>query len=195
MENSPSWLMPLLRSRAQGAMLALLYLHPDRDYTLTEVAEAIGAGLKVVHTEAGRLSAAGLITETRRGNARLLRAATETPVSRPLTDLLAVTYGPLPVLTDLLSGIPGVEKAFIFGSWAARYTGEAGGVPNDVDVLVIGTALRHDLFEIADVAGRRLGREVSIHRVTPETWESPDPADPFLKHVKERPLVELKVTA
>jgi hypothetical protein len=33
MENNPSWLLPLLPSRATGALLALLYLHPDRDYT------------------------------------------------------------------------------------------------------------------------------------------------------------------
>jgi hypothetical protein len=43
------------------------------------------------------------------------------PVSRPLTDLLAVTYGPLPVLTDLLSEVAGVDQAYIYGSWAARY--------------------------------------------------------------------------
>jgi hypothetical protein len=33
MENNPSWLLPLLRSRVTGALLALLYLHPDRDYS------------------------------------------------------------------------------------------------------------------------------------------------------------------
>jgi hypothetical protein len=29
-ENNPSWLLPLLPSRATGALLALLYLHPTR---------------------------------------------------------------------------------------------------------------------------------------------------------------------
>lgn len=186
--------MPLLRSRAQGALLALLYLHPDRDYTLSEAATAIGAGLKVTHTEADRLATAGLVISTRRGNSRLLRAATETPVARALTDLLAVTYGPLPVLTDLLSGVPGIGAAYIFGSWAARYTGEPGPVPNDVDVLVIGDADRRTLWDIASDAEKRLGREVNVQNVTAEYWNDPDPADPFFKHVRERPLVELKVT-
>jgi hypothetical protein len=36
-------------------------------------------------------------------------------VSRPLTDLLAVTYGPLPVLADLLADVAGVSAAFIYG--------------------------------------------------------------------------------
>ena len=86
-------LLPLLRSRAQGDLLALLYLHPEREYSLTEAARLIGVSVKTVHSEASRLVEAGFAADSRRGNVRLLRAATGTPVSRPLTDLLAATYG------------------------------------------------------------------------------------------------------
>jgi len=184
-------LLPLLRSRVQGDLLALLYLHPNRDYSLTEAAALIGASVKAVHTEASRLIAAGFVRDSRRGNVRLLRAVTDTPVSRPLTDLLAVTYGPLPVLNDLLADVEGITQAFIYGSWAARYLGEPGPVPGDVDVLVVGTADPDDLDEIARAAQNRLGRPVDIRRIRPAAWASPDPADPFLASVRERPLVEL----
>jgi predicted nucleotidyltransferase len=195
MENNPSWLLPLLPSRATGALLALLYLHPDRDYSLAEAGALIGASPKVMHTEADRLVTAGLVRETRRGRARLLRAETGGTVSRALTDLLAVTYGPLPVLTDLLSEIPGVEQAFIYGSWAARYLGEPGLVPNDVDVLVIGNADSDDLYDVARRAERRLEREVNINLISSHYWDAPDPADSFMKHVRERPLVKLELTS
>jgi hypothetical protein len=65
------------------------------------------------------------------------------------TDLEAVTYRPLPVLTDAVRSVPGVQRAYIYGSWAARYSGEIGPVPVDVDVLVIGTADLDDLEEAA----------------------------------------------
>jgi predicted nucleotidyltransferase len=187
-------LLPLLRSRVQGDLLALLYLHPDRDYSLTEAAGLIDASVKTVHTEAARLSAAGFINDSRRGNVHLIRAATGTPISRPLTDLLAVTYGPQPVLTDLLRNAEGITHAFIYGSWAARYLGEPGPVPNDVDVLVVGTIDPDDLDEIARAAQSRLGRPVDIRRVRPAAWASPDPADPFLTAVRSRPLVQLRVS-
>jgi hypothetical protein len=193
MRSGPPPLLPLLRSRVQGDLLALLYLHPNRDYSLTEAAALIGASVKTVHTEASRLIAAGFVRDSRRGNVRLLRAVTGTPVSRPLTDLLAVTYGPLPVLNDLLADVEGITHAFIYGSWAARYLGEPGPVPGDVDVLVVGTADPDDLDEIARAAQNRLGRPVDIRRVRPAAWASPDPADPFLASVRERPLVELHV--
>lgn len=90
-------------------------------------------------------------------------------MSRPLTDLLAVTYGPLPVLTDLLSGVEGVGQAYIYGSWAARYLGEPGPVPQDVDVLAVGTASDDDLYEAARQAEVRLGREVNISGVARST--------------------------
>ena len=193
MRTGPPPLLPLLRSRVQGDLLALLYLHPDRDYSLTEAAALIGASVKAVHTEASRLTAAGFVRDSRRGNVHLLRAATDTPVSRPLTDLLAVTYGPLPVLNDLLADVEDITHAFIYGSWAARYLGEPGPVPGDVDVLVVGTADPDDLDEIARTAQNRLGRPVDIRRIRPAAWASPDPADPFLASVRERPLVQLHV--
>jgi hypothetical protein len=194
MENNPSWLLPLLPSRATGALLALLYLHPDKDYSLAEAGRLIAASPKVMHTEADRLVTAGLIREARRGRARLLRAETGSPVSRPLTELLAVTYGPLPVLTDLLSEVEGVGQAYIYGSWAARYLGEPGPVPQDVDVLTVGTASDDDLYEAARQAEAILGREVSISGVGQEYWEESDPADSFMRHIKERPLVKLELS-
>ncbi len=180
--------------RATGALLALLYLHPDRDYTLTEAGRLISASPKVMHTEADRLVTAGLVCEARRGRARLLRAVTTGPVSRPLTDLLAVTYGPLPVLTDLLSTVEGVEQAYIYGSWAARYLGEPGSVPHDVDVLAVGTASDDDLYDAARKAELRLGREVNISGVSSQYWDAPDSADSFMRHIRERPLVKLELS-
>lgn len=191
MRTPPPPLLPLLRSQSQGELLALLYLHPDREYSLTEAAALIGVSVKTVHAEASRLVAAGFVADSRRGNVRLLRAVTGTPVSRPLTDLLAVTYGPLPVLTDLLTAQSGVCSAYIYGSWAARYSGEPGPIPGDVDVLVVGTADRDDLDDVALAAQERLGRPVDVRRVAPADWAEPEPGNAFLASVRQRPLIEL----
>ena len=191
MRSAPSALLPILRSQVAGDLLALLYLHPEAEYSLTEAATMIGASLNAVHYEAGKLSESGLISTRRRGNLRLVRAVTDSLLTRPLTDLLAVTYGPLPVLTDLLADVEGIAEAYIYGSWAARYRGEPGPAPADVDVLVIGTADPDDLDEVAGQAQRALHRPVSIRRVRPETWNAVNPADPFLQSVKARPLVSI----
>lgn len=184
-------LLPLLRSKVQGDLLALLYLHPEREYSLTDVAHLTGASVKAVHQEASRLIAAGLINDRRHGNLRLLRAVSDSLLTRPLTDLLAVTYGPLPVLSDVLSGLPDIEEAYIYGSWAARYHGEPGPIPADIDVLVIGALDPDDLEDAGESAQQRLHRPVNIRRVRPRTWRDPGSKDPFLISVRSRPLVRL----
>jgi hypothetical protein len=87
--------------------------------------------------------------------------------------------------------LPGVEAAFIYGSWAARYRGEPGPIPADVDVLVVGSADPDELDGIAVDAQGRLGRSVNIRRVRSATWNDPDPSDPFLASVRARPIVPL----
>ena len=86
--------------------MALLCLHPDQSYSLSEAAKILGATPRAVQYEASRLVDAGLVLDERRVNSRFIRAAHDNPVMRPLTDLLAVTYGPVPVLRDLLADVP-----------------------------------------------------------------------------------------
>jgi hypothetical protein len=67
-------LLPLLRSQAQGELLALLYLNPDREFSLTDAAQRCRTSVKTIHHEANRLVEAGFVAERRLGNVRLLRA-------------------------------------------------------------------------------------------------------------------------
>ena len=126
MRMSAPVLLPILRSRVQGDLLALLYLHPDQEYSITELAMRVGASVKAVQQEVDRLVQSGFLTDRRMGTSRLVRSVSDSVLSGPLTDLLAATYGPLPVLTQCLTGVPEVDQAFIYGSWAARYSGEPG---------------------------------------------------------------------
>jgi DNA-binding transcriptional ArsR family regulator len=193
MKASPS-LLPLLRSRTQGELLALLLLHPDREYSITELAEACGVTATAVLREAERLVGGGILEDRRVGRSRLVKARTDTPLYRPLSDLLAVTFGPLPLLTEALSELAGVSEAYIYGSWAARYDGESGPPPGDVDVLVVGSPDPDALFDLAERVSRRLSREVNVHRISPASWAAASTTDPFLTSVRERPLVQLQLS-
>ncbi|MEV6158173.1 ArsR family transcriptional regulator [Nonomuraea sp. NPDC052129] len=192
MKQPPSVLLPLLRSPFQGELLAWLFLHPGAEYAQVELAKRFDVSASTVTREVDRLAAAGLIVERRIGNLRMIRADTDVVVARPLTELLALTYGPVAVLGEQLSGVVGVEEAYIYGSWAARYSGEPGKVPNDVDVMVVGAVDEDDLYDAARAAERQLGREVNMRRLSRDDWES-SVGDPFLETVRSRPYVRLKI--
>ena len=188
-----SQLLPLLRSPLLGDLLAWLYLHPDGAFSATDLARRFGVSQSTISREADRLAVAGLIHETRRGNLRLLQANLDSPLAPPLTELLMQTYGPAAVLGDLLSPVRGVDEAYVYGSWAARYAGEPGPPPRDVDVMVVGEADEDDLFDVARTAERMLGREVNIHRISVNAWHTPG-RDPFLTSVRARPLFTIDLS-
>jgi DNA-binding transcriptional ArsR family regulator len=172
-------------------VLAATYLSPEREFSVTELARMAGASLKATAQEVSRLVAAGLLDDRRSGNQRLVRRPATSRLVTALTDLLAVTYGPLPVLTEELADIAGISQAFIYGSWAARYAGEAGSPPDDVDVLVVGSPDLDEIDGAAERASARLHRAVNIRRMPLGYWRDPPVGDTFVADVKQRPLVPL----
>lgn len=187
MREIPPLLLPLFRSNAVGELLAWLYLHPEKEYSTTDLARQAGVSQPTVSREMDRFAAAGLTKERRHGNLRLIRADTDTIVAKPLTDLLAVTFGPAAILPPLLQPIPGVDEAYIYGSWAARHANQTGPPPRDIDVLVVGSPDEDELYDAARAAERVLGREVNINRISPTSWNA-DQGDPFVTSLRSKPL-------
>ena len=187
MKVSP--LLPLLRSRTQADLLALLYLNPDKEFSITDAAKVIGSSVPGVQQEVVRLTRAGFIRDRKEGNSRLVRAPMESILFKPLADLLAITHGPLPILNNELASVGGIVSAYIYGSWAARYSGVSGPLPTDIDVLVVGQVDLDELQSAADRAERLLYREVNMRRVPVHAWENGK--DAFLTTLRSSPLVAL----
>jgi hypothetical protein len=182
--NAPS-LLPILRSQHLADMLTLLLLHPDAEYTLSEVAGKLDLPLSTVQREATRLSGSGLIRERRVGRSRLVSANQTSRYTRPLTELVSLAFGPQFVIGEEFGDL-GAAAVAIYGSWAARYEGVAGPAPNDVDVLVVGEARRGDMYEAAERAEQRLGLPVNPVLCSQERWLAA--ADPLIQQIRVSPL-------
>ncbi|WP_181443177.1 winged helix-turn-helix domain-containing protein [Kytococcus schroeteri] len=190
MKTPPSALTPFVRSDAVGALLAETLGHPDREFSLAELGRRTGVAGPVVHREVGRLVEAGVLRDRREGRNRLVSADPDHPLFAPMREVVAATYGPVPVLRQLLEGVDGVQEAVVHGSWAARRAGEQGAFPRDVDVVVVGDVPRRTLAELATRAEAQLDREVTISRVAVEDWEADEPTG-FVATVRSRPMVDL----
>ena len=180
--RSPVSLLPIFRSEAQYRLLGELFTHPGRELTIGALAGRVGASHTTVSREVARLEEAGLLRSRDEGRRRLVSAA-PSPVAGPLRDLLAVVYGVPAVLAEEFADVDG--RVEIFGSWAARWQGQDGPVPNDVDVLVVGDADPTDAWDAAARASRRLGIEVNVVVRTGEEWAIEDTG--FANEVKAGP--------
>lgn len=189
MDKTPTpSLLPIFRSQQQAEILALVLGSPERDFTLPEIATMTGTPYPSVHREIDRAQSAGLVTSKRIGNSRIITADTNSPYFHGLAEVLIRAFGPPQVLAEELAMIDGIDEAYIFGSWAARHSGQAGQRPvHDIDLLILGQPERDPLYAAVAQAEGRLGREVQVTIREPGWLE--DGTDSFHDTVAGRPLV------
>jgi predicted nucleotidyltransferase len=189
--TSAPGLLPIFRSEIQLAILATLYVGPDRRWTITALAADLDQPTSTTAREINRLADAAIVTITAEGRNKLVGPNWQLPWARSLARLLDQTVGPLALLSETLSRLDGVAEAFIFGSWAARYHGEIGPAPRDIDVLVVGDRIsRFDIVDATSSVSDRVGVEVNPYVVNVDEWQNPD-TDSFLASVKTKPLVKI----
>ena len=129
---------------------------------------------------------AGILSERHVGRTRLISANGESPLVKPLREIVTVATGPVVILAEELARIDGIESAFLYGSFAARMLGDAGPAPHDIDVMVLGEP---DVDAVYDACART---EAAVHRpvnptiLTPEEFAA---ASGFVDNVRSGPAV------
>ena len=152
-------LSDLLFGKARGAILALLYGHPDHSFyyrQITRQLHMVSSG--TVQRELDTLSQLGLIQRSAVGKQVFYKANRSHPVFPELRTLVEKTVGAFQVLRSALEPLEDrVSLAFIYGS-VARQEEKA---ESDIDLMVVGEVTLEDMLaRLADVE-RSLGRSVN----------------------------------
>jgi len=181
--------MPIFRSEVQGRILAVLFANPGVEFSVSNLANRAGTSLPTALRDARRLSEAGILLIRATGNVRLVSVNREHPLYQAFSEIVLYSFGPLEILRDKLAGLEGVTAAYIFGSWAARYSGEQGVDPGDVDLLLVGQFDRSKAFEIALQAAKQVGKEINVNNLSTDEWKAEELG--FVKTLKSRPLIQI----
>ena len=107
---------------------------------------------------------------------------------KPLREILLVAAGPVPLLSEALSKIEGVQRAFIFGSFAARAHGIEGDAPQDIDLMVIGTPAAADICDACARVEPQVGRPINSTILSPVEWSD---RSAFLDNVRANPILPI----
>lgn len=189
MKVSPAQLSPLLRTDTQGFILAQLFMNPEDGFSISELARFAGVSTPTAMREVDRLVESHMVTERTFGRARLIQVNTKHLLYEPTRQIVVNSYGPVAVLPAALYGVDGLEKAYIYGDWAARLKRELGPEPNRVELLIVGYVNRIEAARAAANVERYLGRDVNVQFVSTSEWEKAETE--FVKSVKAKALVEL----
>lgn len=183
-------LVPLFRSEQQLRILGVLFTDGADGLAIGEIAERADVAQATVSREVARLEEHGIVVSRAIGRNRFVQPNWDLPWAPELRSILQQTVGVLGRLGAVLTGVEGVEQAFVFGSWAARYTGEPGPSPRDVDVVAIGDATLRSVRSACRDVEQELRIEVNPVVIDRRRWDSIDP-EPFVAQIREHPLVAI----
>jgi DNA-binding transcriptional ArsR family regulator len=157
----------VLFGKARGAILALLYEHPDESLYYRQITRQVkGLSVGTLQRELDTLTNLGLIERSDVGKQVFYRANRNHPVFPELRALVAKTVGAIPALRVALAPLADrISVAFIYGS-KARGTEKA---ESDIDLLVVGRTTLEDVLE-------KVGNiEASLRRVVnPTVYSVPE---------------------
>ncbi|MGH9072980.1 MAG: ArsR/SmtB family transcription factor [Acidimicrobiales bacterium] len=190
MSRSAPALAPMFRSDQQMRILAQLFAGTDAEVPVGELARRAGVAQATVSREVARLAEHGLVVTRYLGRNTLVAANWSLPWAKELRSILVQTVGVLGRLGEVLSGVAGVESAFVFGSWAARYAGEPGPPPRDVDVVVVGEAELRSVRRACRPVEEGLRVEINPVVVELAEWSGVEPSA-LIAQIRSQPLVTI----
>lgn len=189
MKPKPGLLSPLIRSDVQGLILAKLFMSADQDFTITELADYAFTSVPTAMREVDRLVDAGYVHDKPLGRTRLIRANQQHPLFEAIFQIVAHSYGPAALLPKALTGLFGLQRAFIFGSWAQRLAQQAGPTPAELEVLLVGNMNRIDASRALAPIESKIGRPLTLQFVNNVDFEHD--STEFVRTIKTLPMLEL----
>ena len=174
-------------------LLGVLFDPNAEPMSVADLADRADVAPSTASREVRRLVEHGIVVDRHVGRTRLVSANRALPWARDLQAMLAKTVGVPSVLSYALVDVDGVEEAWVYGSWAARYEGEPGPPPADIDLLVVGTAALRDLRAGVRALESSIGLEINPVVVSRQQWD--DTEDAFIANVRQGPLVRVPLLA
>lgn len=175
-------------------IIGLLYLSPDREMGLSEIAASLegAAARRTVIYALDQLVSEGYVEKLHANTPRpTYRADRANYLFDELRSVALKTLGGFSALSDTLASDPNVLAAAVYGSFAkgtARAT-------SDIDLLLIlhdpADPAMDDLTRAMDDAAARLGRSMNVRSYGADEFERKRDA-PFLSRVLAEPTIVLK---
>lgn len=170
-------------------ILAFFFLNPKRRLYLKELANILEIDNGNLSRYLKSLVEEGILKVEIEGKQKYFLLDSSYPFLKNLKKMLTGSVSPEVLIKKALAPIKGLERAYLFGSYASGKLKEN----SDLDILLIGS---HDSIEVREVLAslqRRLGREINIIDYSVEEYEKRlKEKDDFLDRVFHESMLTLK---
>jgi len=151
--------------------MSYFFTNPQAKLYLRDIAVKLNIDPANLSRELARLVSDGVFISQRQGNLKYFSLNSQYPLYQELKSMIFKTIGVRGAIENLLSKVPGIERAFVYGSFA-KNTERVG---SDIDLCLIirkKEFKENPLLEGLHKLERELGREINYTFFTEEEWES-----------------------
>lgn len=171
-------------------LLRLFISNPEQEYHLHEIGRILQKKPGIFQKALNILEKNGILKSRRRGNQRLVSLNQQYPLLKEITGIIQKTVGIEAMLKEIVEREPGVQSAFIFGSYAR----DKMRTNSDIDVVCVGKKEAEDriLAELAKVE-KQIQREINFRFYTVREYGAKkETNDPFLTEILSERHIVLK---
>jgi len=144
----------LITSKMRVRILMRLFLNPDRQAYLRELAAEFDASSSQVREELRHLSEAGLLTSARSGRQTFFRANLEHPLFPELQSMVRKSMGMDRILDSILERLGNLRLAFLVDDYAE---GKDTGL---IDLVLVGDIDRENLDDLVHKTEKYIERKI-----------------------------------
>ena len=176
------------RSQITQKLLQYFFVNPQEKQYINELARILDVNVANLDKKLKELEKEGVLLHEVQGKQKYYSVNKKYPLLKEIQKLFERSYGLPQKLKELLSSLPGIQEAYIFGSYAKKtFQSES-----DIDIIVIGNHSVREVQKAILPLQNQLQREINVVSLSPEECTQKRTAkDPFLTNVFTNPLIRV----
>lgn len=168
-------------------LLRLFFTNPKQSFYMQEIGRILGKKPGNFQRVINNMEKEGILISERKANARYFKANEDYPLYEEFKKIIFKTIGVAGSIKKALQKISGVDRAFIYGSYAKS----KDNYLSDIDVIVIGNCDEDKLIKEFDMLEDLLRREINYKLYTPGDFKREiRRKEPFLLNIlKDKKII------
>ena len=176
------------KSKVTEKILDYYFINKDASRYINELAKILGLDPKNADRKLKELEKEGLLTSEFKGKQRYFSLNKKYPLMKSYRRIFLKTFGLEQKLRQIVSDIPRIKEAYIFGSYAK----DKMDAQSDMDILAVGGHSVMQLQKKISALQKSLGREINVVNLSPQEFLRKKKAkDPFIANVFAGPHIKL----
>jgi DNA-binding Lrp family transcriptional regulator len=169
----------LITSKTRIKILMRLFLNPNQNAYLRELADEFSASPSQVREELRQLDSAGFLESHKNGRQIQYQANRKHPLFHELQSMVQKALGMDRILDSILERLGNLEEAYLIDDYAE---GKDTGI---IDLVLVGDIDQENLNDLVRKTERYIDRKIRTLMLTSEEW------DEMLPKLKKKTLLKL----